>query len=119
MANKQIAKQQREERKKRRVRAKVSGTAAKPRLNVFRSLSHTYAQLIDDENSRTLVFAKDMELKGAKGTKSEIAMQVGELVAKKAVAAGITEVVFDKSHYKFHGRVKAVAEGARKGGLKF
>lgn len=119
MANKQILKQSITKRRAARVRAKISGTAGRPRLSIFRSLKHVYAQLIDDEHGKTLVFASEAELKNAKGKKVDLALQVGELVAKKATAAGITTVVFDKSHYKFHGRIKAVAEGARQGGLKF
>lgn len=119
MPNKQIAKNEQVQRRKNRVRAKISGTAERPRLNVYRSLKHVHVQLIDDEISKTLVSAKDLELKDAKSTKTELAEKVGELIAKKALAAGIKEVVFDKSSYKFHGRVKAVADGARKGGLKF
>ena len=105
-------------RRQRRVRAKVSGTASRPRLSVYRSLNHIYGQLIDDEQGVTLVFVKDKELK-AKGTKTEIAAQVGETLAQKAKAAGITQVVFDKGASQYHGRIKALADGARKGGLKF
>ena len=119
MANKEIVKQQKSIRRKNRIRAKVSGTAKRPRLNIFRSLKHTYVQLIDDKQGKTVASAKDSELKNAKGKRSEVAEKVGELIAKKATKAGIKEVVFDKSSYKYHGRVKAIAEGARKGGLKF
>ena len=119
MANKQISKQEKAGRRKNRVRAKITGTIRRPRLNIFRSLKHVYVQLIDDEQGKTVVSAKDTELKGAKGKRSEVAAKVGELIAKKAAEAGIKEIVFDKSSYKFHGRVKAIAEGARKGGLKF
>lgn len=119
MANKQILKQEKATRRKNRVRAKISGTAKRPRLNVFRSLKHVYAQLIDDEKSKTIVSAKDTEVKSDKSKPSEVAEKVGELIAKKAIEAGVKEIVFDKSSYKFHGRVKAIADGARKGGLKF
>jgi|SRR3989344_1683758 len=118
MVNKEIIKRQQRIRRKGRVRAKIFGTAKRPRLSVFRSLKHFYAQLIDDQKGVTLVFAKDNELK-EKGTKTEIAFKVGELLAAKAVKLGVKEVVFDKSSYKYHGRVKAIAEGARKAGLKF
>lgn len=119
MANKQIIKQQKVQRRKNRVRSKITGTAKRPRLNIFRSLKHTYVQLIDDGKGITLASAKDSDVKGAKGKKSEVATKVGELIAKKAQDAGIKEIVFDKSSYKFHGRIKAIADGAKKGGLKF
>ena len=104
----------------RRVRAKISGTAECPRLNVFRSLQNIYAQLIDDDKGVTLVSAstveKDFEEYG--GNKSA-AHKVGELLAKRAADKGITDVVFDRGGYIYHGRVKELAEGAREGGLKF
>ena len=103
-----------------RVRSKVSGTAACPRLDVFRSNSNIYAQLIDDVNGVTLAAAssneKDFEISG--GNK-EGAHKVGKLIAERAVSKGITEVVFDRGGYIYHGRVKELAEGAREGGLKF
>ena len=103
-----------------RVRAKISGTAECPRLNVFRSLQNIYAQLIDDVKGETLVSAstveKDFEEYG--GNKSA-AHKVGELLAKRAADKGITTVVFDRGGYIYHGRVKELAEGAREGGLKF
>ncbi|HRE25978.1 MAG TPA: 50S ribosomal protein L18 [Anaerolineales bacterium] len=110
-------------RRHKRVRAKVAGTAARPRLNIFRSLSHIYAQVIDDSQGVTLVSAStlDAELKtemsGKK--KSEQSKLVGIAVAKRALAAGIKAVIFDRGGYKYHGRVKAVADGAREGGLEF
>lgn len=104
--------------RQRRVRAKVSGTEAKPRLNVFRSLSHIYVQLIDDESGKTLASASSTELK-AKAKKSEIAAQVGKLAAEKAQALGIKKVVFDRAGYQYHGRVKELAEAARAAGLEF
>ena len=119
MANKEKIKRQHKIRRKRRVRAKIFGTAQRPRLNVFRSLKHIYVQLIDDQKEVTLVSAKDIEVKEDKGKKSDVAFKVGELIATRAQKLGIREVVFDKSSYKYHGRVKAMAEGARKGGLKF
>lgn len=104
----------------RRVRGKISGTAARPRLNVFRSTKHIYAQLIDDVNGVTLAAASSLEkdFEGTGGNK-EAARKVGQLIAKKAVDKGITEVVFDRSGYIYHGRVMELAEGARECGLKF
>ena len=102
---------------KKRIRGRISGTAARPRMTVFRSNKQIYVQLIDDETGRTLVAASSKGI--AEGTKSGIAEKVGENVAAKAVAAGISEVVFDRNGFLFHGRVKSLAEGARKGGLKF
>ena len=103
-----------------RVRAKISGTAACPRLDVFRSNSNIYAQLIDDVNGVTLAAAASNE-KGfdANGGNCEGARKVGQLIAERAAAKGITEVVFDRGGYIYHGRVKELAEGAREGGLKF
>ena len=105
----------------KRVRGKISGTAARPRLNVFRSTNHIYAQLIDDDvKGVTLAAAStlDKEFDGNGGNK-EAAKKVGELIAKRAAEKGISEVVFDRGGYIFHGRVKELAEGAREGGLKF
>ena len=102
---------------KKRIRGRISGTAARPRMSVFRSNKQIYVQLIDDEAGRTLVAASSKGI--AERTKSEIAEKVGENVAAKAIAAGINEVVFDRNGFLFHGRVKSLAEGARKGGLKF
>ena len=103
-----------------RVRSKISGTAERPRLDVFRSNSHIYAQLIDDVNGVTLAAAgsneKDFE---ANGGNCEGARKVGQLIAERAAGKGITEVVFDRGGYIYHGRVKELAEGAREGGLKF
>lgn len=111
------------ERRHRRVRATVTGTAARPRLNVFRSLLHIYAQVIDDDSGQTLAQAStvDGELKqdmaGKKG--SEQARLIGQAVAERAKAKGIKQVVFDRGGYRYHGRVKALADGAREGGLEF
>ena len=104
----------------KRVRGKVSGTAQCPRLNVFRSAKHIYAQLIDDNAGVTLVSASTLE-KGFSGNggNAEAAKKVGEALAKKAKDKGITDVVFDRSGYVYHGRVAALAEGAREGGLNF
>jgi len=103
------------------IRARVQGTSEKPRLQVFRSLNHTYAQLIDDDSGKTILSAKTEkdEGKGKKENKTEKALRVGEDIAKKAKEKNIKKVVFDRRGYLYHGRVKAVAEGARKGGLEF
>ena len=106
-----------------RVRARMAGTPARPRLAVFRSLNHIYAQIIDDAAGHTLAAASDSEaeVRSARDgkKKSEIATLVGESLARKAKAAGVTDVVFDRGGFKYHGRVKALAEAARKGGLGF
>ena len=104
-----------------RVRKKVSGTSECPRLNVFRSLKHIYAQIIDDTTGTTLVAAStlDESLKANYGGNKEAARAVGKLVAEKAIAAGIKDVVFDRGGYIYHGRVMELAEGAREGGLNF
>ena len=104
----------------KRVRGKISGTAECPRLNVFRSTKNIYAQIIDDVKGVTLVAASslDKEFNGNGGNK-EAARKVGEMIAKRAAEKGISEVVFDRGGYIFHGRVKELAEGAREGGLKF
>lgn len=123
-------------KRKRRVRAKVYGTSKRPRLVVFRSNRHIYAQLIDDEKARTLVSASDLEIKEKEekidvdskafgnsktrgGSKVEISRKVGELLAKKALRKKIKKVVFDRGGFRYHGRVRALAEGARKAGLIF
>jgi large subunit ribosomal protein L18 len=107
-----------------RVRAKVSGTPSRPRLNVFRSSAHIYAQVIDDLAGHTLVAASDLESEiqeraGGEATKTAKAKAVGQIIAERAKAAGIETVVFDRGGFLYHGRVKAVAEGAREGGLEF
>lgn len=102
---------------KYRVRNKVSGTAQRPRLSVFRSNKQIYVQIINDEEGKTLVSASSLGME--KMPKKEQAEKVGEKIAEVAVAAGITEVVFDRNGYLYHGRVQEVANGARKGGLKF
>lgn len=110
-------------RRHARVRRQVSGTAERPRLCVFRSLKHVYAQVIDDQRNETVVSASTLdpivraELNGK--TKVESAALAGELIAKRALERGITRVVFDKGGYKYHGRVKSLAEAARKAGLEF
>lgn len=106
--------------RKKRVRSKIFGTPIRPRLSVFRSIKHIYAQLIDDEAGKTLVAASDKGLKGTeKMAKTKVGWLVGEDIAKKALTKKIKKVAFDKGAARFHGRVKAVAEGARKGGLEF
>lgn len=122
MADTQDTREQRL-RRHRRVRVRVQGTADRPRLNVFRSLTHIYAQLIDDTAGHTLASACTLDpelrpqLAGLK--KADQAKLVGELLAKKALAKGLKQAVFDRGGYKYHGRVKALAEGARSGGLQF
>lgn len=110
-------------RRQRRVRMNLSGTPERPRLNVYRSLSHIYAQVIDDVNGHTLASASTLDRKVvsqlAGKTKVEQAKIVGKVVAERASDAGVTEVVFDRAGFLYHGRVKALAEGAREGGLKF
>ena len=100
-----------------RVRNKVSGTPERPRLVVFRSQKHIYAQLVDDTQQRTLATVSDLGIE--QGKKGERAAEVGRLIAERAKSAGITRVVFDRAGYRYHGRIKAVADGARKGGLEF
>ena len=107
-------------RRHARVRKKISGTKECPRLNVYRSLKHIYAQIIDDTCGKTLVSCASNEKDFAMyGGNKEAAKKVGEAVAKRAIEKGITEVVFDRGGYIYHGRVKELAEGAREGGLKF
>ena len=107
-------------RRHRRVRGKISGTAGRPRMNVFRSRSNIYAQIIDDVKGTTLVSASSVEkdFKDYGGNK-EAAKKVGQIIAKRALKKKIKDVVFDRGGYIFHGRVKELAEGAREGGLKF
>ena len=109
----------RRERRHRSIRKRVQGTAARPRLNVFRSSVHIYAQIIDDERGHTLVAASSLEKAVAVGNKTDRAREVGRLVAERAVEQGIRQVVFDRGGYLYHGRVKAVAEGARAAKLEF
>jgi large subunit ribosomal protein L18 len=99
-----------------RVRAKVSGTSKTPRLSVYRSLTHIYVQLIDDENGKTILSCDDTKVKAGK-TKTEKAFEVGKEIAKLAAKEKITKVVFDRGASKYHGRVKAIADGARESGL--
>jgi large subunit ribosomal protein L18 len=115
-----LTKSDRRQRIQYRIRKIVSGTAAKPRLSVFRSNKEIYAQLIDDVNGVTLATASSREKEvDAKGTKIEVAVAVGKLMGEKALKAGIENVTFDRGGYLYHGRVKSLAEGARAAGLKF
>lgn len=102
-----------------RVRAKVSGTAERPRFSVFRSTKHITAQLIDDDAGKTLVAASDREVKEKTKGKVGVAEAIGKLIAERAKTKGINVVVFDRGGYSYHGRIKAVADGARSGGLEF
>jgi large subunit ribosomal protein L18 len=118
--NKKLAKRL---RRKRSIRKRIFGTAERPRLSVFRSSLHMYAQVIDDDTGTTLAAASTQspEIRGKRDgkKKSELAALVGQLVAQRCQAANITKVVFDRNGFIYHGRVKAVAEGAREGGLEF
>jgi len=104
---------------RRKARVNVKGTESRPRLTVYKSLTSIYAQIIDDNVGKTLVSAKSQELPKAKRTKTESAKEVGLVLAKKAKDKNITHVAFDKGSFKYHGRVKALADGAREGGLDF
>ena len=125
MKNQQKLKQSSRVRRRARVRARVSGTKERPRFSVYKSLKHIYAQVIDDTIGKTLVSASDLKLGKKKLTKQElsgklaVAYEVGKLAASKAKDLGINEVIFDRGGRKFHGRIKAAAEGARSAGLKF
>jgi len=103
----------------KKIRAKVSGTADRPRLSVFRSSAHIYAQIINDELGTTLVSSSDLIVKKNKNTKSDVAKQIGIDIAKKAKEKNIDKVVFDRGGHKFYGRVKMLADGAKEGGLEF
>ncbi|MDO8435766.1 MAG: 50S ribosomal protein L18 [bacterium] len=124
-----LAKQEKKLKRQKRVRAKIFGTKDKPRFSVFRSAKHVYAQLVDDDKGKTIISASDREIKKTKSKdpkltgKKAIAYELGKLIAEKAknLPAGrqVEKVVFDRRGYKYHGRIKALAEGAREGGLKF
>lgn len=133
-----VAKKEKRYKRHKRIRAKIFGTEKRPRLSVFKSSKHIYAQLINDEKGKTLVAANDLELKSprkvasrprgrkvkseekeARTGKVDVAYKVGRLIAKKALEKKIEKVIFDRGGYQYHGRVKALAEGAREGGLKF
>ncbi len=105
-------------KRKRRIRGKISGSAERPRLSVFRSNKHIYAQLIDDEAGETLLAFSDFDLDES-GSSKELALEVGKGLAKKALKKDVKKIVFDRGGYKYHGQVKSLAEGAREGGLKF
>jgi large subunit ribosomal protein L18 len=111
------SREQQRNRRHLRVRKKVTGSAERPRLVVFRSLKHITAQLVDDVGRRTLMTVTSTDLES--GKKTEKSLAVGKRIAERAKDAGITKVVFDRAGYKYHGRVKAVADGAREGGLEF
>ncbi len=114
-----ITKQARRNKIKLRIRKKIKGIAEKPRLCIFRSNAEIYAQVINDQNGHTLLSVSSLKNKDIKGTKSEVAKQIGLRVAQSAIDAGIKQVVFDRNGYLYHGRIKALAEGAREGGLQF
>ncbi len=111
------------ERRKLRIRRKINGTPERPRLSVFRSLKHIYAQVVDDTVGKTLAhcstLSKDVKPQLGEATKSDAAKLVGKTIAAQLKAKGITKVVFDRNGYLYHGRIKALAEGAREGGLEF
>jgi large subunit ribosomal protein L18 len=113
-----VKKASRQDRIKRSIRMKISGTSERPRLSVYRSNTAIYAQIIDDSKNNTLVasYSKETEVKG---NTVEAANAVGKKIAEKAIAAGITKIVFDRNGYLYHGKVKAIADGAREGGLQF
>lgn len=114
-----LKKQEKRQRRHKKIRARMFGTAKAPRLNIFKSAKHIYAQLINDDSGKTLASVSDAELKKAKMVKTEKAKEVGKLIAEKAKGLKVEKVVFDRGGFKYHGRIKAVAEGAREGGLKF
>jgi large subunit ribosomal protein L18 len=118
MAVRQVDRKKARERRHRRVRVRLSGSAERPRLTVFRSLTNTYVQLVDDASGRTLASASTADLKLAKNDLAAAA-EVGKAIAGKARQAGIGRVVFDRSGYLYHGRVKALADAAREAGLEF
>jgi len=115
----QISKNDVRQRVHKRIRAKLSGTAERPRLNVYRSLNHIYAQLVDDMEGKTVVSASTREAKIKTGGNVAAAKEIGKKLAEKAKAKGVTKVVFDRGGYLYHGRIKALADAAREAGLKF
>lgn len=120
MQNKPKIKKEKRMMRRRRIRAKIKGVKERPRISVFRSNRHIYAQLIDDGKAKTLVSASDKEIKTTKASKKiDLAKEVGKLLAKKAAEQKIKKAVFSREGYKFHGRIKEVAEGAREAGLEF
>jgi len=113
-----LKKQRTKKQRSKRVRARIKGVSSRLRLSVFRSNKHISLQIIDDNEGKTLVSLNDLKIK-KKGTKTEIAKEIGKELAKEALKKKISEIVFDRGGYKYHGRVKAAAEGLREGGLKF
>ena len=107
------------QKRHRRLRARIAGTADRPRLAVYRSLNQIYAQVIDDRSGRTLAAASSLDSRDSKPKKADAAKAVGTAIAEKAKAAGIEEVIFDRGGYRYHGRVKALADAARSNGLRF
>ena len=117
-----ITQTQRNEIRKRihsRIRAKLSGTSGRPRLNVYRSLNHIYAQVIDDQKGETIVSASTLALKSKTGGNVAAAKEIGKTIAERAKEKGIKRVVFDRGGFLYHGRIKALADAAREGGLEF
>lgn len=114
-----VSKESRRVKIRRRIRKKISGTKERPRLSVFRSNRDIYVQIIDDAQGHTLAAASSRDLKDVTGNKVERSKEVGKAIAKQALDAGITNVIFDRGGYLYHGRVKAVADGAREAGLQF
>lgn len=111
--------QEKRAKRHRKIRKRISGTADKPRLCVFKSAKHIYAQLVNDEKGKTILALSDADIKKTKEAKVKVAAEVGKAIAKEALAKKIVNVVFDRGGYKYHGRIKALADGAREGGLKF
>ncbi|MCU0664377.1 MAG: 50S ribosomal protein L18 [Myxococcota bacterium] len=117
-----MTKEERRQWRKKRIRKKVAGSPVRPRLTVFRSATHIYAQVVDDETSRTLIAASSLEKdirEADKGNKTDVAKKVGALVARKCLENNIKKVVFDRNGFVYHGRIRALAEGARESGLEF
>lgn len=114
-----INQQTKQQARQKRTRKKLAQVSSRPRLHVFRSIKHTYAQVIDDQKHQTIASASDHEEAASLGTKTERAMKVGELVAMRALEKKVKQVKFDRGSYRYHGRVKAIAEAARKVGLEF
>lgn len=117
--NKNVNKAVRRSRRKAGIRKRIEGTPSRPRLAIYKSLKHMYAQIIDDLAGKTLVAASTAELSADKTGNKVAAAEVGKSIAKKAIAAGIKDVAFDRGGFRYHGRVKALADGAREAGLKF
>lgn len=117
-----MTKDERRQWRKKRIRKKLAGTDNRPRLTVFRSATHIYAQVVDDDTCRTLVAASSLDKtirEGENGNKSDVAKKVGALIARKCIESNIKKVVFDRNGFVYHGRVRALADGARESGLEF